>query len=540
MQALPEELQALRLQEKDLREKINSYAARWRERFDNDQRSANDVGRLTDGRLMSNERDRQIQELKRVQNRIKELYPEVKEQSQADREREKQDRIDQEKIMQLRAASDRRYAAAQAEKAARADRARASRLAAARARGAVANERLRPSDYAADTWRRVINRAIVSVASLTGLEGAEDDDPPDAVDAFLKVHASPNDGAGAVTAQARRDGLWTEMQRHLAISQDRLWIFIRLVSGGIGGDVNDVITMANEATLKATKALQDQRLEIAKRVSDTQSKIVETVVASMLKNSKMTMDYKDENLAVIDGEARKDLKDLASGASGRPFFEANVALKNLTEKTVEAPALKDVLAGLASVGLQMQITLEQSLAEPGAASASLVELSHPSNSYFVSMRPDAVAAIRSAHEMLNTELGVVGGHRRLALWELVEGGCQVLTHRFAELCGFLLVQTRTSTGVSAMYVSHQNIYTNASQARVALAKLVAAASAYIARVSSPAFDAPDPQAERGRVLAAGERVTEISITATPRSVAREPLFAPVSSSGWVNIGGRWR
>ena len=245
-------------------------------------------------------------------------------------------------------------------------------------------------------------------------------------------------------------------------------------------------------------------------------------------------------MAVIDGEARKDLKDLASGASGRPFFEANVALKNLTEKTVEAPALKDVLAGLASVGLQMQITLEQSLAEPGAASASLVELSHPSNSYFVSMRPDAVAAIRSAHEMLNTELGVVGGRRRLALWELVEGGCQVLTHRFAELCGFLLVQTRTSTGVSAMYVSHQNIYTNVSQARVALTKLVAVASAYIARVSSPAFDAPDPQAERGRVLTAGERVTDISITATPRSVAREPLFAPVSSSGWVNIGGRWR
>ena len=430
------------------------------------------------------------------------------------------------------------YAAAQAEKAVRAEKAREARLAAARARGAVANERLRPSDYAADTWRRVINRAIVSVASLTGLEGAEDDDPPDAVDAFLKVHVSPKDGAGAVTAQARRDGLWTEMQRHLAISQDRLWIFIRLMSGGIGGDVNEVITMANEATLKATKALQDQRLEIAKRVSDMQSKIVETVVASMLKNSKMTMDYKDENLAVIDGEAKKDLKDLASGASGRPFFEANVALKNLTEKPGEAPALKDVLAGLASVGLQMQTTLEQSLAEPGAASASLVELSHPSNSYFVSMRPDAVAAIRSAHETLNSELGVVGGRRRLALWELVEGGCQVLTHRFAELCGFLLVQTRTSTGVSAMYVSHQNIYTNVSQARVALAKLVAAASAYIARVSPPVFDAPDPQAERGRVLTAGERVTDMSITAAPRSVAREPLFAPISSSGWVNIGGK--
>jgi len=154
------------------------------------------------------------------------------------------------------------------------------------------------------------------------------------------------------------------------------------------------------------------------------------------------------------------------------------------------------------------------------------------------MKPDAVAAIRTAHELLNTELGALGGRRRLTLWELVEGGCQVLTSRFADLCGFMLVQARTSTGVSAMYVSHQSIYTNASQARVALAKLVAAASAYIARVSAPVFDAPDPQVERGRVLTAGERVTDMSITAAPRLVAREPLFAPISSSGWVNVGGK--
>jgi len=309
----------------------------------------------------------------------------------------------------------------------------------------------------------VIDRAIVSVASLTQLEDAEDDDPPDATAAFLNLNASRKDGAGVVTAESRRDGLWTEMQRHLAISQDRLWIFIRLMSGCIGGNVTDVITMANEATLKATKAIQEQRLEISKRVSDMQSKIVETVISSMLKNSKMTMDYKDSNLAVVDAEAKKDLQDLATGASGRPFFEANVALKNLTEKTGEAPALKDVLSGLASVGMQMQTTLEQTLAEPSSASASLAELSHPSNCYFVAMRPDAVAAIRMAHEMLNTELGALGARRRVTLWELVEGGCSVLTRRFAELCGYMLVQTRTGTGVSAMYVSHQSMYTNAAR-----------------------------------------------------------------------------
>ena len=422
------------------------------------------------------------------------------------------------------------------QKAARA----AAQKSAAAASAQRASERLRPSDYSTETWSRVINRAIVAASALR-FEGDKDDGKcADTTAAFLEMNKSTRDGAGEVTAQTRRDGLWTEMRRHVAISQDRLWIFIRLMSGGIGGDVQEVITMADAATLKAAKAIQDQRLEIAKRVSDMQAKIVETVVASMLKKSEMTMSLEDDNhLAVIDGDAKKKLDELASGASGRPFFEANVALKNLTEETNKAPpALKDVLSGLANVGAQLQGSLEQSLAEPGAASASLVELSHPSNSYFVSMRPDAVAAIRSAHERLNSELGVVGGRRRLALWELVEGGCQVLTHRFAELCGFLLVQTRTSTGVSAMYVSAQSIYTNASQARVALAKLVAAASAYIARVSAPVFDAPDSQAERWRVLAAGERVTDMSITAAPRSVAREPLFAPISNSGWVNIGGR--
>ena len=403
-----------------------------------------------------------------------------------------------------------------------------------------ASERLRPSDYSTETWGRIINRAIVAASALA-FDGDKDaeKDCPDATAAFLEMNKSPRDGAGEVTAQGRRDGLWAEMHRHLAISQDRLWIFIRLLSGSIGGNVTEVITMANEATLKASKAIQEQRTEIAKRVSDMQSKIVETVVASMLKNSNMTMDYKEDQLAVVDAEARKNLKDLASGTSARPFFEANVALKNLTESPDAPPSLRDVLAGLANVGVQMQGTLEQTLSDPGSASASLVELSHPSNAYFVSMRPDAVAAIRSAHEMINSELGATRGHRRLTLWELVEGGCQVLTRRFAELCGFLLVQARTSTGVSAMYVSHQSMYTNASQARVALAKLLAAASLYADRVAAPQYAAADAQEARFSALTRGERIAEIDLT-RPRTVAREPLYAPISNSGYWVVGARRR
>jgi hypothetical protein len=403
----------------------------------------------------------------------------------------------------------------------------------------VTNDAAPAELYRDETFRRIINRLLVCAAALP-LDGNEDELQKDPVAAFLDVARDPRDGAGVVTPQTRRQGLWAEMQRHVAVSQDRLWVFVRLMGGKIGGNASEVITLADEATLKAAKAIQEQRAEIAKRVSDMQSKIVETVVASMLKNSKMTMEYKESNLAVIDAEARKELKDLETGASGRPFFEANVALKNLANPKEGPPALKDVLSGLANVGEQMQATLERTLAEPNAASASLVELSHPANSYFVMMRGDALAAIRAAQEKLNCELGAEGARRRLSTWELIEGGCTVLTERFAELCGYLLVQARTSTGVSAMYVSHQSIYTNVSQARVALARLTAAAHAYLASVPPPAFDSDDPKEARCIAMTQGERVRDIDITQRRVTGGRVPLHAPVPSSGWWATGlKRW-
>ena len=392
------------------------------------------------------------------------------------------------------------------------------------------DESVDPLVQSVDQIRILANRALVLVAGEWPGDG---DEPPDAVSAYLDAEALEDD-AGAVTAQTRRDGLWTEFQRHLAISQDRLWIFVRLMSGCIGGDVSEVITMADEATLAATRAVQQQRADISKRVSDMQTKIVETVVGSMLKSSGLTLDYDKDHLTVINGEAKKKLDELASGTSGRPFFEANVALRNLSKDGERAtPTLSQVLKSLAAAGTQMQATLEGTLQEPGTGAASLAELSHPTNSYFVALRPDSTAAIREAQERLNVELVLQGGARRMALWELVEGGCAVLTNRFADFCGFLLVQKRSSTGVSAMYVSQLSIRTNASQARVSLARLVAAACAYAARVPAPRFiDHDDAGDARKRALTAAEAVQDSDVVARPITLVRNVLAAPVHPSGW--------
>ena len=407
-------------------------------------------------------------------------------------------------------------------------------------------------DLSPETFMRQVELAAVA------LQAVESEDPNsealDPVDSFLKTQA--DDPRSMVTAQTRREGLWTEFHRHVAISQDRLWVFLRLVSGYIGGDVSEIITMADEATLAATRAIQTQRVEISKRVGDMQAKIVETVVGSMLKSSSLAMDYDNDskNLTVVDSEAQKKLDELTKGTSGVPFFEANVALRNNEANKKEPLTLSKVLQDLAKAGRTMQTTLEEGLTEPGMASATLAELSHPTNSYFVSMKPDVLAAVREGHEKLNCELAMLTGNgRRLSLWELVEGGCDVLTNRFADFCGFLLVQKRSSTGVSAMYVSHAQIHTNASQARIALARLVAAASVYAARVPMPKFNVGDNLSDteaadasnkevvrtaRQDALTASERVRDIDVVARPFTLVRSALAAPIPPSGWTFRGPR--
>jgi len=415
---------------------------------------------------------------------------------------------------------------------------------------AFACQRVQQGDFSVAMWRRIINRAIVHIELMNGPRS-------DAVRGFLEAAASGDVPGTFVSALDRRDALWSEFRRNVAISQDRLWVFVRLMSGCVGGDVNEVITMADEATLKATKAIQDQRVAIAKRVSDMQAKLVETIVGGMVRESRLALDKRGtpaanagglmdaSELVVIDAAARQELSALASGESGRPFFEANVAVRNLQAGAAgQTTRLSDLLQSLANVGAQLQESLEATLTQSGAATASLTELSHPANCYFVSMRADASAAIRIAHERVNVELGIRRAGRRVTLWELVEGGCLPLTTRFAEFAGYVLVQARSSTGISALYVSQQAIQTNAHQARMSLDKLIRVAAVYARAVPSPpdfAAGVGTAMDARAKAMNAGAGVDEIAIghqLAGPAIAVGTKLApsVPLPPSGWWVTG----
>ena len=409
------------------------------------------------------------------------------------------------------------------------------------------SDRIHPEDLLPHSILAIVNRALLLMLSM------DDDDEGDAsleMTDLLTGAPSPGD-----TAHNRREALWMQFRRNVGIAHDRLWVFVRTMSGCIGGDINEIIVMADEQALKTAKEISEQRTMIAKRVADTQAKIVETVVASMLKNSTLIIDKErdedeSDHFVVIDNDARKQLRDLASGESGRPFFDASVTMQNmLNSNTGQAKTkLVDILSGLTGIGNRIQASLEQSmLANVTSSSASLQELSHPSNSYFVSMRADAMSAIRVAHERLNVELSGIGVPR-VSLWDCVEGGCPTLTTRFAEVAGYLLVQARASTGVSAMYVSQMAIHTNAQQARIAMARLTSAAAVYSRRVGPLSIQQDAAYGAlniaRDRRLEIGEAITDTVIGQSVLGMPRPQPNRPYPDlSGWAFMPGgplrRW-
>jgi len=352
------------------------------------------------------------------------------------------------------------------------------------------------------------------------------------------------DAGEHVDAQERREGLWNAFQRSVAISTDRLWTFVRHLSGALGGEVNEVVVQASESVEKATKAVREQRLQVAKRVADTQSKIVELVVSGMLKESTLSLDRDSSKFVVVDAAARAELRKLAEGSSGKPFFSASVALQNAASKPSEPVELNKLLSSLASTGAIIQQGLERTLASTAeGGGATQLELAQAGNSYFVHFRADALAAARQAHELLRAELQIKGV-RAISLWELVEGGCEALALRFAAVVGHLLVQTRASVGVSAMYVGANSIATNALQARVAVQKLANFAAEYARTTPAPDFGAADVEKARGDAMRAGAAACEAAVVGLPVAYgvhAYGPsLPAAISASGWGVVGGRRR
>jgi hypothetical protein len=326
------------------------------------------------------------------------------------------------------------------------------------------------------------------------------------------------------------------MLRDLSISNDRMWIFIKTLSGAIGEEANSLLNTADEQAQAAQRAFEIERKSIADKVATFQSKLIETVVGSVLRTSKLELQPNGEELVVLDAEAAKDLRALASGESGRPFFDANVAIAGIIEQQKGTKtSLVQMISSLNGIVEQVHEKLLADLQGNTATSrtVSIGDLALPRNSYFVSLRADVVAAIRTALDRLRHATR----SERPSLYELVEGACPSLSLRFAELVGHVLVQIRTTTGTSALYVSSQQQIATALHARSAMTRLLSEVQGYLT-VKAPEFQEADGRkryledaAQKGVTngLVSDNRLALVGRVHVAQLVAQMPL-----RDGWSN------
>jgi hypothetical protein len=313
----------------------------------------------------------------------------------------------------------------------------------------------------------------------------------------------------------RRADLWTDALREVAISGDRLYRFVTELTGAIGESADAAISWEDEDLKALAKEASTKQKAMADRVSRFQTKLVESVVSSTLRASKLQLDVRDRGdaaneLVVVNTEVKEGIRQITSGEAGHGFFEASVELGNLLGTVSKPITIKDLVKRLQYVSMEFQDQLQNSMSVSAPMSYSRV--SEPRNSFMMHLKPDTVAAIHKAFDLITSEMRACPGfHRHVYLWEYVEGKDWVLSSRFAELTGLMLQNTRMRSGSFAAYVGTAQIITNTQNVRMQIQRLKSQVCSYIMSQDTPQFLSPS-----GRTLYFGGTMQSIS---TPGQIA---------------------
>ena len=281
----------------------------------------------------------------------------------------------------------------------------------------------------------------------------------------------------------RRDGVWNDALREVSVSGDRLYRFITILTGAIGESADSAISWEDEDLKQVSKDALARQKALSERVSRFQTKLVESVVSSTLKSSKLQLDMRkssknSQELVVLSADTRDNIRQIADGEAGHGFFEAQVEFNDALGKYAKPMSIKDIVSDLQSVSRAFHDQIAASLApSSGASYARIVE---PRNSFMLHLKPDTMAAIQKAYDHISSEMKHCGGyHREIHLWEFVEGKDWTLVTRFAELVGLMLQNTRMRSGSFAAYVGMSQQIANGNNIRMQLQRLRAQACVYL-------------------------------------------------------------
>ena len=282
--------------------------------------------------------------------------------------------------------------------------------------------------------------------------------------------------------------------REIAVSGDRLYRFVVLLTGSMGESAESAIAWEDQQIAQFTKKSQQYREKIQDTVNRFHTRLVESTLSSTLKASRLQLDVRgreqDNELVVVSADATESARRVVAGEAGHGFFEASVALQNFMQQAEQPMGIGAVVKLLSQITNEYRATLASSAAlSAGEVPSSYNRMAEPRNSFMIHLKPDVSAAIQKSFDHVTVELRACPGwHRHLHLWELVEGKDWVLCSRFAELVGMMLQNTRMRAGSYAAYVGQAQIITNAHNIRRQLMRVVDQACAYLAsEFAAPSF-----------------------------------------------------
>lgn len=302
--------------------------------------------------------------------------------------------------------------------------------------------------------------------------------------------------------KGKRRAVWNDALRESCISQDRLYAFVRQLSGTISENVDAVCLIDEGLLVRQQREQREGRQRLATQAAQEQMTLVRNVFGAVLRDSGLSLgiDTKDSTaeLKVVSSTLRKQASELASGAAGTTggYFTNAVRLENLLGSGTGEITLQELFEKLGTVGnaIQKAAFAGDSQYEE-EDTASLDFLSAPRNSLLLRYKPEALSAIRQAFQLFQREMQYQGGRmtRRISAFELVEGNDDELSTAFATFSAHVLVHSRMYSSGTAMYIGAWPAAANAQQLKISLQRLVSCAQGYAWHTSTPAFGA-----ERGR------------------------------------------
>lgn len=357
------------------------------------------------------------------------------------------------------------------------------RMSAVFANGLEGLQKLTQLERERDLLRRLEERGSVERRELFGIyENGEGGAPtPDSQRVTMEM-ASRN----------RRSAIWEQALRKLNVSGDRLLDFIKLLSGAVNESMEWVLEQSDPELQESQKRIQQRRKEIAQRTMQFQTRITEAVLNSALKDAKLTMGLKSagDGLVILDSEERENFKQLASGATGRAFFDASVALQQAVDGGGKPQSIGMVLGQLQEVGTAFHQYLNKAfISGDTIARLSPETLADSANCFCIRMKPEAYAAIKMAHQDLYRELKhhYHPLNRMPSVWELVEGSNGQMCTAFANLCALKLKHTQFTSGSLAAYAGRDVRYSNAMEYQRIRGRLINIICEYVVHHTRPDF-----------------------------------------------------